>query len=73
MAHPGGRANEQFSVNAYEAAGRCQARFQGTGHTPGTMILARIPPSGDSLAQVPYEHSRRHSRYAPAIGRLSAY
>jgi uncharacterized protein (DUF2126 family) len=39
VTHPGGRANQQFPVNAQEAESRRLARFADTGHTPGEMVL----------------------------------
>jgi uncharacterized protein (DUF2126 family)/transglutaminase-like putative cysteine protease len=41
VTHPGGRANEQFPVNANEAESRRLSRFRDTGHTPGAMA---VPP-----------------------------
>ena len=42
VTHPGGRANEQFPVNAQEAESRRMARFEDTGHTAGIMV---VPPN----------------------------
>ena len=39
VSHPGGRAHEDFPVNAYAAEGRRLARFQKMGHTPGRITV----------------------------------
>jgi uncharacterized protein (DUF2126 family) len=41
VTHPGGRAHEQFPVNAFEAESRRMARFSATGHTAGPIA---VPP-----------------------------
>ena len=43
VSHPGGRAHEDFPVNANAAESRRRARFFNFGHTPGQME----PPIGD--------------------------
>jgi uncharacterized protein (DUF2126 family) len=39
VVHPGGRAHEDFPVNAYAAEGRRLARFSRTAHTPGRVAV----------------------------------
>jgi len=39
VAHPGGRAHEDFPVNAYAAEGRRLARFSRTAHTLGHVVV----------------------------------
>jgi uncharacterized protein (DUF2126 family) len=45
VAHPGGRAHEDFPVNAYAAEGRRLARFLRMGHTPSRVEVRPEQPN----------------------------
>lgn len=47
VSHPGGRANEQFPVNANEAESRRLSRFRAMGHTPGAIQLPTLEINPD--------------------------
>jgi uncharacterized protein (DUF2126 family)/transglutaminase-like putative cysteine protease len=53
VAHPGGRAFDQFPRNALEAESRRAARFFAFGHTAGTLREVTIPPRAEPVSGFP--------------------
>jgi uncharacterized protein (DUF2126 family) len=47
VSHPGGRSEERFPVNSYEAESRRIARFRNMGHSSGTVDAPPQEPAGD--------------------------
>jgi uncharacterized protein (DUF2126 family) len=47
VSHPGGRANEEFPVNGYEAESRRLSRFSNLGHTPGSIKAPALEHNPD--------------------------
>ena len=47
VAHPGGRSNDKFPVNSYEAESRRLARFFRLNHTPGKIAVKPVELNPD--------------------------
>ncbi|ESQ16772.1 MAG TPA: IMP dehydrogenase [Chromatiaceae bacterium] len=56
VSHPGGRAEQRFPVNSYEAESRRIARFRLMGHTPGDID----PPPEEPAGEHPYTLDLRY-------------
>ncbi|MDB9741703.1 transglutaminase family protein [Akkermansiaceae bacterium] len=48
VSHPGGRSHENFPVNALEAETRRAERFHTVGHSPGPLIMRKLPRSSEA-------------------------
>ena len=69
VVHPGGRAHENPPVNAREAEGRRDARFEPLGHTTGAIDVAALDSLARRAATVEQPHTldlRRVLRTRPA-------
>jgi uncharacterized protein (DUF2126 family) len=47
VSHPGGRSDDRFPVNSYEAESRRIARFRNMGHSSGTIDIPPEEPARD--------------------------
>ena len=66
VVHPGGRAYEHPSVNAFEAEARRASRFEAHGHTPGHVDVGALRERGRHAASADYPHTLDLRRIAPA-------
>jgi uncharacterized protein (DUF2126 family) len=60
VSHPGGRANEEFPVNGYEAESRRLARFRKLGHTPGSIDVPAEEQNPDFPFTLDLRRTIRH-------------